>query len=89
MSEGLELGNSVKETNMVENPAHYQSMNKEISIDCITAMRAAFNDYEVADWCRLNAFKYLWRSSHKGGNEDIKKAVWYLNKFLELGGYDI
>ena len=49
-------------------------------------MRAAFGDEEVAVFCKLNAFKYNWRSSSKGKNTDIEKAIWYLNKYLELGG---
>ena len=67
-------------------PTHYQSYNTEIKIECIDAMRAAFGDEATATFCKLNAFKYVWRSSSKGLNTDIKKAIWYLNKFLELGG---
>ena len=73
----------------VNNPSHYQSMMKDLNIDCITAMRAAFGDYETAVFCKLNAFKYNWRASSKNGNEDIQKAIWYLNKYLELGGENL
>jgi len=72
----------------VNNPTHYQSMMGDINIDCITAMRAAFGDADVKSFCLLNSFKYLFRASSKGQNTDISKAQWYLNKFLELGGYD-
>ena len=68
----------------IDNPIHYQSFNPNINIDCITAMRAAFGDEDVATWCKLNALKYNWRSSSKGKNIDIGKAIWYLNKYLEL-----
>lgn len=68
----------------IDNPTHYQSFNTQIPIDCITAMRAAFGDEDVATWCKLNAFKYNWRSGSKGKNIDIGKAIWYLNKYLEL-----
>ena len=68
----------------IDNPTHYQSYNPQINIDCITAMRAAFGDEEVAIFCKLNAFKYNWRADSKGKNVDIGKAVWYLNKYLEL-----
>lgn len=27
---------------------------------------------------------YLYRHSRKNGLEDIKKAIWYLNKYVEL-----
>lgn len=68
----------------IDNPTHYQSFNTQINIDCITAMRAAFGDDEVATFCKLNAFKYNWRAQSKGGKTDIAKAIWYLNKYLEL-----
>ena len=74
----------VTTNDMVNHPKHYQSKNPSVKIECIDAMRAAFGDAEVAIWCRLNAFKYNWRSNRKGGLEDIKKANWYLTKYLEL-----
>lgn len=76
------------EEDMVNHPSHYQSMDKEHNIECIDAMIAAFGRYEVAVFCKLNAFKYLWRASSKGGNMDINKTQWYLNKYKELGGED-
>jgi hypothetical protein len=69
----------------VNNPSHYQSYIKD-GIDCITAMQHAFGIEATATFCKLNAFKYNWRASSKNGNEDIQKAIWYLNKYLELGG---
>lgn len=80
------LFNSEGNDDMVNNPSHYQSMMKDLNIDCITAMRAAFGNYETAVFCKLNAFKYVWRASSKNGNEDIDKASWYLSKYRELGG---
>jgi hypothetical protein len=74
------------DNDMVNNPGHYQSMVADLNIDCITAMRAAFGNYETAVFCKLNAFKYVWRASSKNGNEDIDKASWYLSKYRELGG---
>lgn len=67
----------------VDHPAHYN----QGSIECIDAMIAAFGKDAVAEFCRCNAFKYIWRSSHKGKEEeDIEKAIWYENKFNELKG---
>lgn len=74
--------------NQVNNPTHYQSYIKD-GIDCITAMQHAFGVEATALFCKLNAFKYLWRASSKGGNQSIEKAQWYLNKYLELGGEDL
>lgn len=63
----------------VEHPQHYTSGN----IECIDAMIETQGVEAVKNFCICNAFKYLWRHSKKNGVEDVKKAVWYLNKFLE------
>ena len=54
--------------------------------ECIDVMLDVFGTDAVKHFCILNAFKYIWRAEKKNGVEDIKKAVWYLNKFIELGG---
>ena len=77
-----------KKNDMVNHPHHYQSYNPELQIECIDAMRAAYGDEDVKSFCLCNAFKYLFRCYDKGRNEDIKKAQWYLDKFMELGGMD-
>ena len=65
----------------VEHPAHYNRGN----IECIDAMIAAFGKAEVATFCKINAFKYLWRAENKGKyKEDMEKAAWYTNKVNEL-----
>ena len=56
--------------------------------ECINVMLDVFGADAVKHFCILNAFKYIWRAEKKNGVEDIKKAVWYLNKFIELGGVD-
>lgn len=35
-------------------------------------------------WCEGNAIKYLTRHRHKGGAEDLKKAIHYAEMALEL-----
>jgi len=64
----------------VRHPAHYT----QGGVECIDAMISAFGKEAVATFCKLNAFKYNWRSDLKNHTEDIEKAVWYLNKYLEL-----
>ena len=54
--------------------------------ECIDVMLDVFGADAVKHFCILNAFKYVWRAEKKNGIEDIKKAVWYLNKYIELGG---
>lgn len=72
------------EGDKVNNPSHYQSMVGDLNIDCITAMRAAFGDDKVAIWCKLNVFKYTYRSPKKQPVESIEKAQWYLRKYMSL-----
>lgn len=64
----------------VEHPTHYTGT----SIECIDAMRETQGAEAVKNFCICNAFKYLWRHDKKNGVEDVKKAAWYLNKFIEL-----
>lgn len=52
--------------------------------ECIDIMLDVFGKEAVKDFCLLNAFKYIWRQEKKGGVEDVKKAVCYLNKYIEL-----
>ena len=66
----------------VNHPEHYQG-----SIECIDAMLSAFGTEDTVAFCKINAFKYLWRAGKKDGNsieQDMKKAQWYINKAIEL-----
>ena len=73
---------SSKDKDSVNHPAHYNRGN----IECIDAMISAFGKEEVIIFCKINAFKYIWRAGQKTSNgiEDIEKATWYLNKGKEL-----
>ncbi len=64
----------------VNHPSHYESG----SVECIEAMIETQGVEAVKSFCVCNAFKYLWRHNNKNALEDIKKARWYLNKFIEL-----
>lgn len=68
------------EINMVEHPPHYESGKFE----CIDVMEETQGVEAVQNFCLCNAFKYLYRHRHKNGLEDVKKAQWYLNKYIEL-----
>lgn len=71
-----------EEDDAVEHPEHYTYGKYE----CIDVMTEVFGADEVADFCICNAFKYLFRCQHKHETpiEDVKKAVWYLNKYLSI-----
>lgn len=65
---------------MVNSPPHYT----QGGIECIDAMQSAFGTAELEAYCKIAAFKYIWRCERKNGNEDIHKAIWYLKKYLSL-----
>ncbi len=69
---------------MVNHPSHYDTGKFE----CIDVMLETQGVEAVKDFCLCNAFKYLYRCKRKNGLEDIKKAIWYLNKLVELEGKD-
>jgi len=64
----------------VNHPSHYETGKFE----CIDVMCEALGADAVKDFCLCNAFKYIYRHKRKNGDEDIKKAQWYLNKYIEL-----
>lgn len=66
----------------VEHPSHYNQGKYE----CIDVMVETFGVEATQHFCLLNAFKYVWRTKQKNGIEDINKAVFYLNKYVELEG---
>ena len=80
------LGDQLKEAlgvqpvDMVNRPPHYCTGKFE----CIEVMEEVFGAKAVQDFCLCNAFKYLYRTNSKNGLEDIKKAQWYINKYVEL-----
>lgn len=66
----------------VNHPSHYETGKFE----CIEVMQEAIGHEDVKGFCLCNAFKYIYRCCHKHQSplEDVKKAIWYLNKFVEL-----
>ncbi len=58
----------------VNHPKHYNAHPS--GVECITIV-------EHMPFNIGNAIKYLWRSEHKNGLEDLRKAAWYINR--EIG----
>lgn len=63
---------------MVEHPPHYTDGN----IECIEAIEAALTPEEFRGYVKGNAIKYCWRERLKGGDESLRKAIWYLNRLV-------
>lgn len=60
------------------NPDHYRAGE----IECIDAIRSALNTDGFLSYCTGNVLKYVWRWRHKNGAEDLRKAIWYINRIL-------
>jgi hypothetical protein len=58
----------------VNHPKHYTSHPS--GIECIQIT-------EHMNFNLGNAIKYLWRNGDKNGIEDLKKAVWYIQREIE------
>ena len=61
------------ESNAINHPPHYTHLPVE-----------AIEITEHFNFCMGNALKYIIRADHKGKpNEDLRRAVWYLNREIE------
>lgn len=58
----------------VSKPKHYNVHPSGVETIQIT---------EHMNFCLGNAMKYIWRADEKNGVEDLRKAVWYLNREIE------
>lgn len=70
------LNSLVPRPDPVNHPEHYTAGG----IECIDAIAAALTPEEFRGYCKGNALKYVWRERHKGGDESLRKARWYLTK---------
>jgi len=74
----IPTGKTANQHDAVNHPSHYTSGE----IECIDAIQAALTEEEFRGYCKGNALKYTWREEFKGGNEDLQKAVWYLDRIV-------
>lgn len=74
-------GNTQDDKEMVNHPKHYDAEG----LECIDVMIKLYGKDAVLNFCMLNSFKYQFRCNKKNNcKEDLAKAKWYLNKYLEL-----
>lgn len=69
----------------VNHPNHYCQNGLE-SIDVIKAFTSDLNGVEA--FCAGNAIKYILRFNHKNGEQDLDKAIWYINRLKEEKYHD-
>lgn len=69
------------DVDMVNHPAHY---NRDGAMECIDEMITVFGTDIVACFCLCNVWKYRYRASDKGHEEDLSKSDYYMTKYKEL-----
>lgn len=67
----------------VNHPLHYQGKH-----ECIDEMIAMFGVEAVKGFCKCNVYKYRYRADRKNGEEDLKKAEWYMDYLMKLEGME-
>lgn len=60
------------------NPEHY----KVGGIETFDYLKAKLSPSQLAGFCKGNIIKYVSRSDHKNGVEDLEKAKWYLDRLI-------
>jgi hypothetical protein len=65
--------------NPVESPSHYGKGK----IECIEYIRDFLTKEEYIGYLRGNIAKYMHRWRYKNGEEDLKKARWYLEELIK------
>ena len=67
-------------SDVINHHAHYETAG----VECIEAMEITQGREAVKSFCLCNAYKYLWRHKNKNGLEDLKKARWYLDRYITM-----
>ena len=77
----------ISHSQMIENvshPSHYTQSN----LECIDAIKASMNEAQFRGYLKGNILKYIWRYELKGGEQDLRKARWYLDSLIkEVSNY--
>lgn len=72
---------SSKKREAVNHPLHYGG---DTTYECIKVLKAWLPEEEYRGFLRGNAIKYLCRTGKKDeAVQELKKAVWYVNKLIE------
>ena len=63
---------------LINYPSHYNK-GKE----CIKIIKDFLSEEAFEGYLTGNALKYIYRWKDKGGHEDLKKAIWYINYLIK------
>lgn len=65
---------------LINHPNHYETGKME----CFDVILESQGLVAAMDFCAANALKYIYRHRRKKGVEDMRKAKWYIDKWIEL-----
>ena len=66
---------------MVNHPPHYT----DGEVECIEAIKSSMSTRQYLGYLKGNIMKYIWRFDKKGNaDQDLEKAIWYLNRMLDV-----
>ena len=68
-------------TDMVNSPTHYALPG---GMEVIDVEIATQGEEAVKEHCICAAIEYLLRRKKKNGDEDVRKAHWWLSKYIEI-----
>ena len=68
-----------KKYDNVNHPSHYTKG----AFETIEIIKDKLTPEEFKGYIKGNIIKYITRESHKNGNEDLRKAQWYLNYLIK------
>lgn len=77
-------GNSAEIEDNVH-PKHYQLPG---GMQVVDIEQAVFGRAALMEHCLCSATEYILRHKRKNGLEDIRKAHWWIGKYLELAGME-
>lgn len=63
----------------VNHPKHYTHGGIEV----IDIMETQLSPEEYRGYIKGQIIKYITREAHKNGDEDLAKAQWYLNRYMD------
>lgn len=79
--EEIKKENDSLKTDAVNQPSHYTFSDKFEIIDVVEEVTKQYPPHLA--FAIGNAIKYIARSQHKNGKQDIEKSIWYLQRVLD------
>ena len=73
-----------KKPDMVNHPPHYNKTARE----CIDIIQDSLSSDEFIGYLKGTIIKYTYRYPDKAGQEDLEKAIWFINKLKLQDGSD-